>query len=52
VKPNHFSATRPFGATLKLNTTITAIDHKPQKQGWWYPYPDEWFYEAAGRKHV
>lgn len=31
---------------------MVVIDHKPQRQGWWYPYPDDWFYEAGGRKHV
>lgn len=30
---------------------MVVIDHKPRKQGWWYPYPDDWFYEEAGRKH-
>ena len=28
------------------------IDHKPGIQEWWYPYPDSWFREAGGRKHV
>ena len=31
---------------------MVIIDHKPEIQGWWYPYPDEWFYETGGRKHV
>lgn len=31
---------------------MVIIDHKPVRQGWWYPYPDHWFYETGGRKHV
>jgi len=31
---------------------MVIIDHKPEIQGWWYPYPDEWFFETGGRKHV
>lgn len=31
---------------------MVVIDHKPQRQGWWYPYPDDWFYDAGGRTHV
>ena len=30
---------------------MVIIDHKPVRQGWWYPYPDEWFRDAGGRKH-
>jgi len=26
------------------------IDHKPVRQGWWYPYPEDWFYQGAGRR--
>ena len=29
---------------------MVVIDHKLSIHGWWYPYPDEWFYEAGGRK--
>ena len=30
---------------------MVVIDHKPARQGWWYPYPDDWFYaETGGRK--
>jgi len=28
---------------------MVVIDHKPVRQGWWYPYPDDWFYGAGGR---
>lgn len=34
---------------------MVVMDHKPQIQEWWYPYPDGWFLDRAGiggRKHV
>ena len=31
---------------------MVIIDHKPTIQGWWYPYPDDWFHDAGGRKHA
>lgn len=31
---------------------MVVIDHKPVIHGWWYPYPDDWFYDKGGRKHV
>lgn len=31
---------------------MVIVDHKPVRQGWWYPYPDDWFLDAGGRKHV
>ena len=31
---------------------MVVIDHRPAIQDWWYPYPDEWFREGGGRKHV
>jgi acyl-CoA reductase-like NAD-dependent aldehyde dehydrogenase len=31
---------------------MVIIDHKPLLQGWWYPYPDDWFHDTGGRKHV
>lgn len=31
---------------------MVVIDHKPVRQEWWYPYPDDWFLDAGGRKHV
>ncbi|MDR3505170.1 MAG: aldehyde dehydrogenase family protein [Acidocella sp.] len=40
-----------LGLDAFRRSKMVVIDHKPQKQGWWYPYPDEWFYENAGRKH-
>lgn len=33
-------------------TKMVIIDHKPVRQDWWYPYPDEWFLDNGGRKHV
>ncbi len=33
-------------------TKMVIIDHKPVRQGWWYPYPDDWFLQGGGRKHV
>ncbi len=29
---------------------MVVIDHKPVVQGWWYPYPDDWFLDGGGRK--
>lgn len=31
---------------------MVVLDHKPEVQGWWYPYPDDWFRSRGGRKHV
>ncbi|MEM9439236.1 MAG: aldehyde dehydrogenase family protein, partial [Pseudomonadota bacterium] len=31
---------------------MVVIDHRPVIQDWWYPYPDDWFYDAGGRNHV
>jgi acyl-CoA reductase-like NAD-dependent aldehyde dehydrogenase len=33
-------------------TKMVIIDHKPGRQSWWYPYPDDWFLDNGGRKHV
>jgi acyl-CoA reductase-like NAD-dependent aldehyde dehydrogenase len=33
-------------------TKMVVIDHKPTRQGWWYPYPDDWFLDNGGRKRV
>ena len=30
-------------------TKMVIIDHKPTVQGWWYPYPDDWFLDGGGR---
>ncbi len=29
---------------------MVIMDHKPARQDWWYPYPDDWFLETGGRK--
>ncbi|MBL0373071.1 aldehyde dehydrogenase [Rhizobium sp. KVB221] len=41
-----------LGLDTFRRTKMVIIDHKPVRQGWWYPYPDEWFYETGGRKHT
>jgi len=28
---------------------MVVIDAKPAVQGWWYPYPDDWFHDGEGR---
>ncbi|MDU8945264.1 aldehyde dehydrogenase family protein [Ovoidimarina sediminis] len=28
---------------------MVILDHKPVRQDWWYPYPDDWFYGSGGR---
>lgn len=28
---------------------MVILNHKPERQDWWYPYPDDWFYDAGGR---
>ncbi|WP_112313127.1 aldehyde dehydrogenase family protein [Pseudogemmobacter bohemicus] len=32
---------------------MVILDHRPVRQSWWYPYPDDWFpdQEGGGRKH-
>lgn len=31
---------------------MVILDHRPVRHDWWYPYPDDWFLEEGGRKHV
>ncbi len=31
-------------------TKMVIMDHKAVRQDWWYPYPDDWFLDAGGRK--
>lgn len=31
---------------------MVILDHRPVRHEWWYPYPDDWFLEAGGRKHA
>ena len=41
-----------LGLDAFRRSKMVIIDHKPAVQGWWYPYPDDWFYDTGGRKHV
>lgn len=31
-------------------TKMVIVDHAPKVQDWWYPYPDDWFLDAGGRR--
>lgn len=33
-------------------TKMVIMDHQPVRHDWWYPYDDDWFLDAGGRKHV
>jgi acyl-CoA reductase-like NAD-dependent aldehyde dehydrogenase len=33
-------------------TKMVIVDHRPAIQGWWYPYPDDWFLDTGGRRAV
>lgn len=41
-----------LGLDTFRRSKMVIIDHKPVRQSWWYPYPDDWFYESGGRKHI
>lgn len=41
-----------LGLDAFRRSKMVIIDHKPVVQDWWYPYPDDWFYEDGGRKHA
>lgn len=41
-----------MGLDTFRRSKMVILDHKPVRQDWWYPYPDEWFLDAGGRKHV
>ncbi|KJS09153.1 MAG: aldehyde dehydrogenase [Hoeflea sp. BRH_c9] len=41
-----------LGLDAFRRSKMVIIDHKPVVQDWWYPYPDDWFYEESGRSHV
>jgi len=41
-----------FGLDAFRRSKMVILDHKPVRHDWWYPYPDDWFLEAGGRKHV
>jgi acyl-CoA reductase-like NAD-dependent aldehyde dehydrogenase len=39
-----------LGLDAFRRSKMVVIDHKPAIHGWWYPYPDEWFFDSGGRK--
>ncbi len=39
-----------LGLDAFRRSKMVVIDHKPSIKGWWYPYPDDWFYDGGGRK--
>ncbi|MBR9862272.1 MAG: aldehyde dehydrogenase [Rhodobacteraceae bacterium] len=41
-----------MGLDTFRRTKMVIMDHKPQRHDWWYPYEDDWFLDAGGRKHV
>lgn len=41
-----------LGLDAFRRSKMVVIDHKPVVQDWWYPYPNDWFHDTGGRKHV
>lgn len=44
----------PQGLDAFRSARMVVIDPKAREADWWYPYPDDWFYqeeEGTGRKH-
>ncbi|PLS21184.1 aldehyde dehydrogenase family protein [Neptunicoccus cionae] len=41
-----------MGLDTFRRTKMVIMDHKPVRHDWWYPYDDDWFLDAGGRKHV
>lgn len=39
-----------IGLDTFRRSKMVILDHKPIRHDWWYPYPDEWFLDAGGRK--
>lgn len=39
-----------IGLDTFRRSKMVILDHKPTRQDWWYPYPDDWFLDAGGRK--
>ena len=39
-----------IGLDTFRRSKMVILDHKPARQDWWYPYPDDWFLETGGRK--
>jgi acyl-CoA reductase-like NAD-dependent aldehyde dehydrogenase len=41
-----------MGLDVFRRTKMVILDHKPIRHDWWYPYPDDWFLDSGGRRHV
>lgn len=39
-----------MGLDTFRRSKMVILDHKPIRHDWWYPYPDDWFLDAGGRK--
>lgn len=39
-----------MGLDAFRRSKMVILDHKPVRQDWWYPYPDDWFLASGGRK--
>lgn len=39
-----------FGLDAFRQSKMGIIDADPSVQEWWYPYPEDWFYDGDGRK--
>lgn len=39
-----------MGLDTFRRSKMVILDHKPVRHDWWYPYPDDWFLDAGGRK--
>lgn len=39
-----------MGLDTFRRSKMVILDHKPVRQDWWYPYPDDWFLDSGGRK--
>jgi acyl-CoA reductase-like NAD-dependent aldehyde dehydrogenase len=41
-----------MGLDTFRRSKMVIMDHRPVRQDWWYPYPDDWFLDqGGGRKH-
>jgi acyl-CoA reductase-like NAD-dependent aldehyde dehydrogenase len=42
-----------MGLDTFRRSKMVIMDHRPVRQDWWYPYPDDWFLDqGGGRKHA
>tara|TARA_R110002094_G_scaffold7457_2_gene16685 strand:- start:75 stop:1580 length:1506 start_codon:yes stop_codon:yes gene_type:complete len=39
-----------MGLDTFRRSKMVILDHRPIRHDWWYPYPDDWFLDAGGRK--